>query len=408
LSLRASAATLLTAVALAAAPGTAGAAGDGVGGAELRGVGTFAEPVHVAAAPGFGKLLFVVEQRGVIRVLRRGTPLEMPFLDIRDLTVCGSPSTSCGEQGLLSVAFPPGYRRTRRFYVYYVNTGGDISIDEFRRSRRNPAVAVRGSQRPVLAIPHPLHGNHNGGQLQFRGELLYAATGDGGGGGDEPNNAQSRDLLLGKILRIDPRPTRGGRPYGVPRSNPFVGRPGRDEIFSLGLRNPFRFSFEDRARKPDRIVIGDVGQWRYEEIDYVTVAEANGANFGWDAFEGFLPYSCGGDCPNGGTPDPGGTVRPIFAYGHGGFAAPGGPSGCSVTGGYVVRDPGLTSLLGRYVYGDFCGGEIRSLIPGLGGAADEKGTGLSPGAISSFGETPNGRLFVTSHFGGVFRIAPSP
>ena len=406
MSLRRFAAALGCVLAAAAALAPAASA-RGAGGVELRGLGTFEEPVHVTGAPGYPRLLFVVEQAGVIRVLHRGRPLARPFLDIRELTFCRGDADTCGEQGLLSVAFPPGYRKSRRFYVYYVDTAGDIAIDEFRRSRRRATEAVPGSRRPVLAIPHPQHGNHNGGQLLFRGPLLYAGVGDGGAGGDPPNNAQNPNVLLGKILRFDPRASRRGRPYRIPRSNPFVGAPGRDEIFSIGLRNPYRFSFHDLARRRDRLAIGDVGQNRYEEVNYTTVAGANGANFGWDAFEGHAPYDCGPDCGNAGTPDPGGTVPPIFVYGQDRYAAPGGPEGCSITGGYVVRDRALPSLLGRYVYGDYCGGEIRSLVPRLGGAADEGGTGLFPGAITSFGETPDGRLFVTSHNGGVFRIAPS-
>ena len=393
--------------ALVAVPARAPAAGDGAGGFELRALGTFQRPVHVTGAPGYPKLLFVVEQGGVIRVLRRGRLLPSPFLDISSLTVCGDLPAGCGEQGLLSVAFPPGYRKSGRFYVYYVDRGGDIQIDEFRRSPDRPARALPASRRPVLSFPHPVHANHNGGQLQFRDGLLYASTGDGGAKGDPPNNAQNRGLLLGKILRIDPRPSKRGRPYRVPRSNPFVGRPGRDEIFSYGLRNPYRFSFQELARRPDRIAIADVGQSRYEELDYTTVAAANGANFGWDAFEGLAPYDCSSDCANSGTPDPGGTTRPIFVYGHGVYAAPGGPSGCSITGGYVVRDRSLPALLGRYVYADYCGGEIRSLIPALGGARDERPTGLVPGSVSSFGETPDGRIFVTSIDGALFRIAAS-
>ena len=147
--------------------------------------------------------------------------------------------------------------------------------------------------------------------MQFLGNLLYFGTGDGGSGGDPPNNAQNKDVLLGKLLRIDPRPS-GGRPYSVPASNPFVGKPGRDEIYSYGLRNPFRFSFDTVSAKQPRIAIGDVGQNRFEELDYTTVAAASGANFGWDAFEGFAPYNE----ENSGTPDPGGTTKPIFAYSH--------------------------------------------------------------------------------------------
>src|SRR5262249_19026221 len=151
-----------------------------------------------------------------------------------------------------------------------------------------PTRAARGSRREVIVIPHPVNANHNGGQLQFLGNLLYFGTGDGGSEGDPPDNAQNKNVLLGKLVRIDPRPS-GGRPYSIPSSNPFVGRPGRDEIYSYGLRNPFRFSFDRTHGKP-RIAIGDVGGNRFEELDYETVGAARGANFGWNAFEGYAPF----------------------------------------------------------------------------------------------------------------------
>jgi glucose/arabinose dehydrogenase len=203
----------------------------------------------------------------------------------------------------------------------------------------------------VIRIPHPVNANHNGGQMQFLGDDLYFGTGDGGSAGDPPNNAQNKDVLLGKLLRIDPRPA-GGKPYSVPASNPFVGAPGRDEIYSYGLRNPFRFSF-DTMTDPSRprIAIGDVGQNKFEELDYTTLAAARGANFGWDAFEGFAPYTE----ENSGTPDPGGTTKPIFAYSHERDGS------CSIIGGYVVADPALKSLYKRYVYADYCEGELRAL-----------------------------------------------
>ena len=182
----------------------------------------------------------------------------------------------------------------------------------------------------MIEIPHPVNANHNGGQLQFLGHLLYFGTGDGGSGGDPPNNAQNKDVLLGKLVRIDPRRS-GGAPYSVPASNPFVGRPGRDEIYSYGLRNPFRFSFDTVTAKRPRIAIGDVGQDGFEELDYTTVGAASGANFGWDAFEGFAPYTG----TSSGTSDPGGTIKPILAYPH----SRGGS--CTIIGGYVVGDPQL-------------------------------------------------------------------
>ena len=355
-------------------------------GVGLKRVGNFDEPVYVSGAPGYPQLLFVVEQPGRIQVLsggrKRGT-----FLDLRSQVGYG------GEQGLLSLAFPPDYQQSQRFYVYYTDKAGNIRVDEFKR--RSAIRAAASSQRRVIEIPHPVNSNHNGGQLQFLGDLLYLGTGDGGAGGDPPNNAQNREVLLGKLLRIDPRAS-GGQPYSVPASNPFVGKPGRDEIYSYGLRNPFRFSFDTVTAAQPRLAIGDVGQNEIEEIDYIPVAAAAGANFGWDALEGFGPYR--GE--SSGTPDPGGTVKPIFAFRH----SRGGS--CSITGGYVVRDRGLRSLYKRYVYADFCEGELRSLVPHLKRAGNERKLGLSVPSPSSFGEDTRGRLYVTSLEGPVFRLVP--
>jgi glucose/arabinose dehydrogenase len=351
----------------------------------LKRIGSFEDPVYVAGAPGFPQLLFVVEQPGRVAVLRGGRRLRHPFLDIRGLV------SFEGERGLLSIAFPPDYKRSRRFYVYYTDRSGDIRVDEFKS--RTPTRAARGSRRSVIRIPHRVNSNHNGGQLQFLGNLLYFGTGDGGSGGDPPNNAQNRNSLLGKLLRIDPRP-RGGRPYSIPAGNPFVGKPGRGEIYSLGLRNPFRFSFDTVGAGRPRIAIADVGQNRFEELDYTTVAAAAGANFGWDAFEGFSPYRD----ENSGTPDPGGTVKPIFAYPH----SRGGS--CSIIGGYVVADRHLPSLFGRYVYADLCEGKLRSLAPHLRRASGDRKLGLSVSSPSSFGEDDRHRLYVCSLEGPVYRL----
>ncbi len=354
-------------------------------GVALKQVGSFDAPVYVTGAPGFPQLLFVVEQPGRILALQGGR--QRTFLDIRGLVGYG------GERGLLSVAFPPDYARTKRFYVYYTDKAGAIRVDEFRR--QTPARASFGSRRPVIRIPHPVNSNHNGGQVQFLGDLLYLATGDGGSGGDPPNNAQNKDVLLGKLLRIDPRPG-GGRPYSIPADNPFVGKAGRDEIYSYGLRNPFRFSF-DTTRKPPRIAIGDVGQNEFEEFDYLTVGRANGANFGWDAFEGFSTY----DDENSGTPDPGGTVKPIFAYGRSR-----GGSSCTIIGGLAVRDPRLPGLRGRYLYADLCEGQLRSLVPHLNRASGDRRLGLQVDSPTSFGEDQRRRVYVTSLEGPVYRLVP--
>jgi glucose/arabinose dehydrogenase len=353
-------------------------------GIALKRIGSFAEPVYVTGAPGLTKLLFVVEREGRILVLRKGRRLGRPFLDIS-----GRVSVD-GERGLLSVAFPPDYRESGRFYVYYTDNGGNIRIDEFHR--RSQTRAAFASRRPVIEIPHEENSNHNGGQAQFLGNLLYFATGDGGSAGDPPNNAQNRESLLGKLLRIDPRPSRG-RPYSVPASNPFVGRAGRDEIYAYGFRNPFRFSFDTATARAPRIAIGDVGQSRVEEVDYTTVAAASGANFGWDAFEGFAPYRE----VNGGTPDPGGTRKPIFAYSH-------SRGGCSIIGGYVVADRGLPSLYGRYLYSDYCDGTLRSLVPHLSRATGDRKLGLSVQEPGSFGVDSRGHVYVTSLAGPVYRL----
>jgi glucose/arabinose dehydrogenase len=228
--------------------------------------------------------------------------------------------------------------------------------------------------RPLVIVPHPNHSNHNGGQLQFGPDgTLYAGTGDGGGAGDQPDNAQNPNSRLGKLLQIDVAS-------------------GAVRVYSIGLRNPYRFSF-DLVSDPGqpRIAIGDVGQDRFEEIDYLPLAAANGANFGWNDFEGFAPF------PGAHPPTPSGTVRPIKAYSIAGGA-------CAVIGGYVVRDSRLRSLFHRYIYGDFCTGRIRSLIPQPGAARKDRGTGLRVRDLSSFGETADGSLYATSLDGPVYRF----
>jgi glucose/arabinose dehydrogenase len=228
---------------------------------------------------------------------------------------------------------------------------------------------------------------------------MYIGTGDGGGAGDEHGargNAQNLGSPLGKILRIDPKQS-GSKAYTVPADNPFVNRASaRPEIYSYGLRNPFRFSFDTVTAKQPRIAIGDVGQNRFEELDYTTVAAAEGANFGWDAFEGFSPYRD----ENSGTRDPGGTVKPIFAYSHGRGGS------CTIIGGYVVADRRLPSLYKRYVYADLCEGELRSLDPHLHRASNDRKLGLSVSTPSSFGEDERGRIYVVSLDGPVYRLVP--
>ena len=347
-------------------------AGAGVTGLGLDQVGTFEAPVYVDSAPRKRKLLFVVEQQGTIRVLRNGRKLSRPFLDLSDRV------QSAGfEEGLLSVAFHPKYKKNRRFFVYYTNTEGNNQVDGFKTRKKNPVRAKPKSRRKVLELAHPVASNHNGGQLQFGPDkLLYLAPGDGA---VEADKAQDRNSLLGKLLRIKPKRKRG---YRSPKSNPFVGEAGRDEIYALGLRNPYRFSFDS---KTGDISIGDVGQSAWEELDHETLASAKGANFGWPTFEG-----------NVGGPAPPNYRAPVHVY-------PNDAGTCAVTAGVVVRDPALPSLAGRLVYADYCGNEIRSLNPDAGTPTDTS-TGLSISSATSFGETSGGKVYVTSHSGPVYRI----
>jgi glucose/arabinose dehydrogenase len=378
---------LVVAIALvlvAALPSPAAAkleVGDGTGGVELRKLGDFDSPVHVDNAPGSKRMLFVVEQGGTIRILRGNDTLGNPFLDIRDRVEAG------GEEGLLSVAFPPDYEQSGRFYAYYTVRGGDVNrVSEFRRS--TATAADPASERPVIQFSHPTFGNHNGGQLQFGPDgRLYIATGDGGGGGDPDGNGQNVNSLLGKLLRIDPRSASAGA-YGIPAGNPFAGpTAGLDEIYALGLRNPWRFSFD---RKTDRIAIADVGQGSWEEVNFTSPSRLAGANFGWDAFEGTHRFEAA-------TPAPSGHQPPIFEYENGG-------ENCAVVGGYVVRDRKLRSLNGRYVYADLCAGELRSFVPGLDGARKDRAVGHTVPSPTSFGEGARGKIYVASHGGRVWKL----
>ncbi len=344
----------------------------------LARVADFNQPVEVKAAPGFPHLMFVVEQEGVVRTIRRGRKLARPFLNIKSRVLSGS------ERGLLSVGFPPDYRESKLFYVYYTDHTGDIRVDEYRR--RTAVRARVNTRRPVIAVPHRSNSNHNGGQIHFLGRSMYFGTGDGGGGGDTEGNAQNLSSLLGKMIRIDPRRS-GRRPYTVPKSNPFVGRPGRDEIYSYGLRNPFRWSFDLTGRKP-KMAIADVGQSDFEEINYLTVGAARGANFGWNAYEGYSKYQ---------PPFLNGTRKPALVLPH--------SSGyCSVIGGVVVEDRKLPALRGRYIFNDFCNGAIRSFKPRTGRVRSTRISGLTGNQISSFATNAAGSVYASSLTGPVYRF----
>jgi glucose/arabinose dehydrogenase len=346
-------------------------------GLALKQVGTFAFPVYLTSPPGDTARQFVVEQSGQIRVIKNGQTVGRPFLDIS-----GRVEFNQSERGLLSMAFAPDYATSRRFYVFYTERGGDLRVEEFRRSRESLDIAAPSTRRGVLEIEHSAYPNHNGGQLKYGAGGLYVSTGDGGGGGDPLRSGQNLNSLLGKILRIDPRRPTSRRGYSAPRSNPFVGRSGRNEIWHYGLRNPWRFSFD---RATGDMSIGDVGQNAVEEVDFVSNGR-RGANFGWNCFEGTLRYS-GCSAP--------GHRPPVLQYAHDGGAS------CSVTGGYVLRDRAVPRLYGRYLYGDYCTGALHAATLREAGATSNASLSLIVPRLTSFGEDARGRLYMTSRsYGG--------
>jgi glucose/arabinose dehydrogenase len=341
--------------------------------ARLVRVAQLEQPVAMATRPG-EKTLYLVEQVGRVRAVRGGQLDPTPVADISGKVTAG------GEQGLLGLAFSPD---GRYLYLAYTDRNGDHQISELtmRGQRADP-----GSERSVLHFDDPF-GNHNGGQLAFGpDDRLYIAFGDGGSGGDPQGNGQSLDTFLGKILRIEPRPS-GGRPYGVPRDNPFVGRDGaRPEIWDYGLRNPWRFSFD--AATGD-LWIGDVGQNAYEEVDYEP-ASSGGRNYGWNRREGRHPFN-GGDRPDG-------AVDPVIEYGR--------DDGCTVIGGFVYRGRRIAGLEGTYLYGDYCSGWVRAARAPGGKVAEQRDLGLQVPSLSSLGADADGELYALSLGGAVYRIAP--
>jgi len=316
-------------------------------------------PVYVTQAPGQRDRLYVVEQGGRIRVVQNGRVRAAPFLDVRSLVVAG------GEQGLLGLAFSPRYARDGTFYVNYTAAGDGANTVARYRARNGRVVA--GSARVILSIPDP-YPNHNGGNLQFGPDgRLWVGTGDGGSGGDPENRAQNTDSLLGKMLRLDVRRTRP-----------------TPEIFAIGLRNPWRYSFD---RRTGDLWIGDVGQNAVEEVDHLPRRTTGLVNFGWDVYEGTSKFE---DKALG----QGTLVQPVAQYSHN--------DGCSITGGYVYRGKAVPRLAGRYVYGDYCSGTIWS-IPATGGQPRVEPVRVE--SLSSFGESLAGDLYAVSQSGTIYRFA---
>lgn len=344
----------------------------------------FDRPVDIVHADD--DRLFIVEKGGTIRIIdENNNVLATPFLDIENRV-----NDSASERGLLGLAFHPDYANNGYFFVNYTdNSGGDTRVARFRVSDENPNQADPNSEVILMEFNQPFS-NHNGGDLCFGPDgYLYISTGDGGSGGDPQNNAQNRLNFLGKILRID---VDNGNPYSIPETNPFAFDDFTlDEIWALGLRNPWRISFD---RLTGDLWIGDVGQNDYEEISFQPADSPGGENYGWRCYEGFEPYNTS-NCEDEAFYTP-----PVFAYAHS-FSV-----GCSITGGYVYHGTNFPSLAGRYLYADFCSGNFWALTPNPDGTYtnDPVYDGIA-GEYSSFGEDQEGELYVAAYdLGIIYRI----
>lgn len=382
---------LLAAVALAAAVGPAdgrirpAAAQAGPDPASLAVtlvpyVSGFRNPVALAD-PGDGTgRLFVVEKAGTIRLIRDGRIVQQPFLD-----VTARVESAASERGLLGLAFHPEFPDRNEFVVAYTAREplGRVTYSRFRVSA-DPDIADPTSERLIVGLPHP-RGNHNGGHVAFGPDgYLYLGTGDGGGAGDPDRSGQDPRSLLGKMLRLD---IDGGEPYAIPGDNPFVGEPGRrDEIWALGLRNPWRYSFD---RETGDLYIADVGQNQREEIDFEPAGDPGGHNYGWNIMEGSACYGAA-------TCDRTGLTLPVAEYEH--------DLGCSVTGGYVYRGARFPALRGAYLFADYCSNRIWALARDGGGTWRQAVVGQGSGGIQSFGEDSQGELYALTAQGDVLRV----
>jgi glucose/arabinose dehydrogenase len=340
-------------------------------------------PLYLTSPPGDARL-FIVEQPGRVRIVKGGVLLARPFLDITPKVSSG------GERGLLSVAFHPGYATNGYFYVDYTDLAGNTQLERYNVSQADPDAADPASGQVVLGVAQPF-ANHNGGLVVFGPDgMLYVGLGDGGGAGDPQGNAQNKGTLLGKILRIDvDHPDVSGAAYSVPAGNPFIGQSGaRGEIWALGLRNPWRFSFD---RAAGMFYIADVGQGRWEEIDVVPATRA-AVNYGWNVLEG-------NECFSGSTCGVQGFERPKLVYSHN--------EGCSVTGGAVYRGSRVPAIRGLYFYSDYCTGFLRSFRYVNGTAEDPHAWDVGQlGSVLSFGEDAAGELYILSASGRVYRLEP--
>ncbi len=340
----------------------------------------FKSPVYLTAPTGDPRL-FVVEQAGRIRIIKNGAALPVPFLDIALRVKSG------GEQGLLSVAFHPDYRRNGLFFVNFTDRNGETRVERFKVSA-NADVADPASTLLILKIDQP-YGNHNGGLVMFGPDgMLYIGMGDGGSGGDPKGNGQSKNALLGKLLRIN---VSRAEPYTIPVGNPYAnGVDGKAEIWAIGARNPWRFAFDGPT---GLLYVADVGQNEIEEIDVLPARKA-GVNYGWNVMEGDACYHPSSGCNRAGL------EIPVLTYKHLGSA-------CSITGGYVYRGQKVPSIVGHYFYADYCAGWVRSFKYANGAATDRREWKLSQsvGHIVSFGEDSSGEIYIVAENGKIFRIS---
>jgi glucose/arabinose dehydrogenase len=349
------------------------------------GVSGLSAPLYLTAPPGDLSRLFIVEQTGGIRIVKDVTLLPTPFLNLSAQIVAG------GEQGLLGLAFDPDYATTGRFVVHYTDLAGDTRVSTFRVST-DPDLADATSEQIIFTADQP-YSNHNGGQVVFGPDgYLYLGLGDGGSANDPEGRGQNLAEPLGSILRVD---VQTGTSYTVPPDNPFVGQPGAlPEIWSYGLRNPWRFSFD---RATGDLYIADVGQNQTEEVDVAPAAggSGRGANYGWNIMEG-------SHCLKGAECNQAGLVLPNFEYDH--------DQGCSITGGYVYRGAAIPDLQGVYFFGDYCQGWVRGFRYVSGSPIELTDWAvLRPGGpLTSFGEDAAGELYVIGSNGSVFKVVPDP
>lgn len=346
-------------------------------------------PVDIVNAGDGTNRIFIVEQGGsgtaAIKVYNSSFTLLGTFLTVTGIS-------TGGEQGLLSLAFHPNYENNGFFWVYYTNSGGDLEISRYKVSSGNANQADASSKQVVITIPHPGQNNHNGAKLNFGSDgYLYFATGDGGGGGDVPNNAQNGNVLLGKMIRLNVSTGTTAPFYTIPSDNPFVTNPNvRDEIWALGLRNPFRWSFD---RSNGNMWIGDVGQGEREEINYRPAATSAGVNYGWRCYEGNLPYNTTGCQAQSNY------VFPVYDYPN-----PPGTTAASVVGGYVYRGTTYPVMQGYYFAADVYSGNLYKI--NTTGFTTTVQTGL-PTFIAGFGETESGELLAVSLGGTAYALVPN-